>query len=104
MKLPSSPRKGRRLSPAAVAPALAVTDAWCPSCGWIRGVHVRQERGYGSCCTACTRRTGVPRAVEAHWGPCPRCMVQKVYRPVGELQASRCGSCLGIVRKRRTTA
>lgn len=86
--------------PAAVAPALALTDVWCPVCRWIRAEHVRPERGAGSCCMACTRRTGNPSRVEAHWGPCPACLVQRVYRPAGEPQAPSCGACQGTLRGR----
>jgi hypothetical protein len=101
---PSIKHKDLQAPPTDVAPAGALTDAWCPRCGWIRAEHVRQERGYGSCCTACTRRTGQPIAVEAHWGPCPRCRVAKVYRPAGEPQAPQCGACQGILRGRLAVA
>jgi hypothetical protein len=90
--------------PADVRPSEQDDDAWCPRCGWIRAEHVRQERGYGSCCMACTRRALKPMPVESHWGPCPRCRVHRVYRAAGEPQAPQCGACQGILRVRVAAA
>lgn len=98
---PSTKHKDPEAPPGDVLAALEPTDRWCPRCGWIRAEATRLERGYGECCISCTRSTvGKPVRVEGHWGPCPRCMVQRVYRALGEAQAPQCGACQGILRGR----
>jgi hypothetical protein len=76
--------------------AASLDNVWCPREGWITtpppGRHGHPSIRY------CP--THPQTAVERHWGPCPQCWVNRVYRLSYDSPAPLCGACQGILRGR----
>lgn len=96
---PQDPREaGAAVAVAPTLRAASLADVWCPREGWI------PTPPPGKTGSALIRYcpNHPETTVERHWGPCPECWTNKVYRPSFDSPAPRCGACQGILRGRGT--